>query len=69
MPDDSNASWSRMAGIGFEFIAAVLLFGGIGWWLDGVLESSPWLLIGGCGLGFGIGLWLMIKAASRMFHD
>lgn len=69
MPEEDLSSWSRLAGIGFEFIAAVLMFGGLGWWLDSKWATSPWLLIVGIGLGFAVGLWLMIKAARRTFKD
>jgi F0F1-type ATP synthase assembly protein I len=68
MPDDSS-SWGKLAGIGFEFVAALLMFGGLGWWLDGRWGTGPWLLIVGCGLGFAVGLWLMINAAKRTFRD
>lgn len=69
MPDKGEMDWGRMAGVGFEFAVAVLLFGGIGWWLDQRLGTRPWLLITGSGLGFVTGLWLLLKAASRTFHD
>lgn len=68
MPDDSS-NWGKLAGIGFEFVAAILIFGGLGYWLDGRWKTSPWLLIVGCGLGFTMGLYLMIKAANRTFRD
>ena len=61
------AGWYKMAGIGFEFVAAIALFGGIGWLLDRWLATSPWLLIVGFGLGFASGLWLMYKAARNAF--
>ena len=61
------AGWYRMAGVGTEFIAAVAVFGGVGWFLDRWLGSSPWLLLIGCGLGFAAGLWLMYKAARKTF--
>lgn len=61
-----SASWHRMSGIGFEFIAALGLGAGVGWWLDGRFGSSPWLLVAGSGLGFAVGLWSMVKAAQRM---
>ncbi len=59
--------WYSLAGVGFEFIAAVLACGGIGWWLDRSLATSPWFTLGGGGLGFAVGLWLMVKAANRSF--
>ncbi|HEV7301344.1 MAG TPA: AtpZ/AtpI family protein [Tepidisphaeraceae bacterium] len=69
--DDARQAqgWYALAGIGFEFVAAVLLFGGIGWWLDGHFDTSPWLLIVGAGLGFTVGLWMMVKAANRSFKS
>ena len=60
--------WYRMAGIGMEFIVAVILFGGLGWWLDRSFGTRPWLLLAGAGLGFAVGLWLMYKAARKSFR-
>jgi hypothetical protein len=65
---EDTSSWYRLAGIGFEFIAAVGLLGGIGWWLDGTFNSAPWLMIAGFGLGFAAGLFLMVRAANQMFR-
>ena len=56
-----------MAGVGTEFVAAIGIFGAVGWFLDRWLGSSPWLLITGFGLGFAVGLWLMYKAARSSF--
>jgi F0F1-type ATP synthase assembly protein I len=61
--------WYALAGVGFEFIAAILVCGGAGWWLDGYFGTKPWLLISGAGLGFAVGLWMMLKAANRSFKD
>ncbi len=66
---EDTSSWYRMAGIGFEFIVAVGLFGGIGLWLDRTLNTAPCLMIAGFGLGFATGLLLMVRAANRMFRD
>ncbi len=66
--DEANEAlaWHRMAGIGVEFIVAVGLFAGLGWFADSKLGTSPWLLIAGCGLGFVGGLWNMMKAARKL---
>jgi F0F1-type ATP synthase assembly protein I len=66
---EDTSSWYRLAGIGFEFIAVVGLLGGIGWWLDGRFNTAPWLMIAGFGVGFATGLFLMVRAANRMFRD
>ena len=67
--DRDLSQWYRVTGIGVEFVVAVLLFGGIGWWLDSRLSTTPWLMIGGAIVGFVVGLWLMLKTALRSFHD
>ena len=48
------------ASTGFEIFGAAALFGGLGWWLDGVFgwrEQIPALLILGVLLGVGLGLY------------
>ena len=64
-PEDLS-SWHRMAGVGVEFIAAFGLLAAVGWWLDKKFATAPWLLLAGCGLGFTIGLWSMLKAAAKV---
>jgi len=41
-----------LAQIGFEMVAPIAL----GWWLDSVLDSQPWILIVGVVLGLALGL-------------
>lgn len=63
------SSYYQIAGIGFEFIAAVLLFAGVGWLIDRWLDSSPWAILIGVGVGFAIGLWNLIKRGMKSFKD
>ena len=53
------------ASMGFEFIAAVMLPGGLGYWLDGRWQTTPWLMLIGGAFGFGVGLYMMLKAAKQ----
>ncbi len=62
-------AWYQLSGIGIEFIVAVCLFGGIGWWIDHKAGTFPWLMLVGCGLGFAVGLYMLIRAAKQMFRD
>ncbi|HEX8914987.1 MAG TPA: AtpZ/AtpI family protein [Humisphaera sp.] len=63
--ESETLAWHRLAGIGVEFVAAVGVFAGLGWYADTKFGTSPWLLITGCGLGFVGGLWNMITAARK----
>ncbi len=38
---------AALAGAGIQFAVTVALCTAAGWWLDGYLESSPWLLMAG----------------------
>jgi F0F1-type ATP synthase assembly protein I len=69
--DDQSqlAAWYRLTGVGIEFIVAVLLLGGVGWWIDSKLQTRPWLTLVGLGLGFALGLYIMIRAARQLFRD
>jgi F0F1-type ATP synthase assembly protein I len=53
------------ASMGFEFIAAILLPGGLGYWLDTKWQTTPWLMLVGGVFGFGVGLYMMLKAAKQ----
>ena len=45
-----------MMGIGVQFVAVLLAFLFLGKWLDELLGTSPWLLMIGVFLGFGLSL-------------
>ncbi|HYW06189.1 MAG TPA: AtpZ/AtpI family protein [Longimicrobium sp.] len=45
-----------LMGIGVQFVAVLLAFLFAGKWLDERLGTSPWLLMGGVFLGFGLSL-------------
>lgn len=53
----------------FTLIVSVLLGGGIGYLLDRAIHTPPaFLLIGGL-LGFGAGVWDIIRKLSKMDRD
>ncbi len=66
-PDLGN--WYALSAVGIEFIVAILGLGAVGWWLDGWLGSDPWLLVVGICVGFGVGLWMLLRASKRFFRD
>ena len=57
--------WYALAGVGIEFVVAVGLFAGLGWLLDGWLGMRPWGVIAGAFLGFGVGMYLLVRAAGK----
>ncbi len=65
-PGDLLGQWYKLAGVGMEFFVALLVPGAIGFWLDHVLNTRPWLMIGGGLFGFAVGLYLLIKAANKL---
>jgi len=68
-PDQAPGDWWRIAGIGFEFIAAVAVLAAIGLGIDKWLGSNPWGVLAGCVLGFVVGLTQLVRSAKKMFHD
>lgn len=40
---------------GYTLLAAIGVFGFLGWWLDERYQASPWFLLGGIGLGLAVG--------------
>jgi F0F1-type ATP synthase assembly protein I len=59
--------WQRMSSAGIEFGVALAAFGLAGWGIDKWLGISPWGLIAGVGLGFAVGLYILVRMANRAF--
>jgi ATP synthase protein I len=49
-----DASW--------QLTGSVALWTLVGWWLDGRLKTSPWLLVSGSVLGVTLGFYLFFRA-------
>jgi F0F1-type ATP synthase assembly protein I len=43
-------------GIAFMLVALVLVFTGLGYLLDRLLHTGPWVMVAGVFVGFGLGL-------------
>jgi F0F1-type ATP synthase assembly protein I len=68
-PDQSDlSSWFRMTGLGVEFIVAVGLMGAVGWYADKRFDSRPWLTLVGVGVGFAVGLYMIVREAMKSFR-
>jgi F0F1-type ATP synthase assembly protein I len=61
-----DTKYWRLAGAGFEFAAIVGVCGYLGYKADERWGLSPWGLIGGVGIGFAAGLYMLIKEAYRL---
>lgn len=49
-----------------ELIAALLIWGGIGWLVDRWLGSGPWLTVVGALVGYAAGFYLIWLRSARM---
>jgi F0F1-type ATP synthase assembly protein I len=57
-PDADN--W-KYAQTGLQLAAGVMLGFAAGYWLDGRLGTSPWLMLGGSAGGLAAGFYLFIR--------
>jgi ATP synthase protein I len=58
-------TWVAMSGLGFEFVGAILVPGALGWWLDRLLGTAPWIMLALGLLGFAAGLRLLMRSVNR----
>lgn len=42
---------ARFAGLGIQFTLTLVLLGALGWWLDSLFGTRPWLLVAGVLVG------------------
>jgi len=46
---------------GSDFVAVVVVFGGIGWYLDTQFATTPWLMLVFITVGFVTGFWMLVR--------
>lgn len=54
----------QLTALGYEFALGMLVLGGLGWLADGALgwrDSFPALMVAGILLGFGWGVWRLVR--------
>lgn len=61
MSDDRLRDLSQIGSVGFTLVAYVLVFTGIGYGLDRLLGTMPWLMVLGVFVGAGFGFYAMIR--------
>ena len=62
----SAQDFGAISTLGMEFAVAVALGVGAGYGLDRHFACAPWATVGGVLVGFGLGLYILIKEAKRM---
>jgi F0F1-type ATP synthase assembly protein I len=63
-PDNTKSNYAKWFGFGIEFCGVVAVFCYIGYRLDLILNTTPWLLLGGFFVGF-IGMFYIILKDTR----
>lgn len=67
------ASTTRQIGVAYrifvELLAGILVGAGVGWFLDGIFGTGPWLMLGFLVLGIVAGFVNTIRTAQRMSAD
>ena len=65
MSGQPDQNYWKYAQIGLELAASVLLGFWAGYWLDGKMGTSPWLMLGGAAGGMAAGFYLVMKELFR----
>ncbi|MBK7642071.1 MAG: AtpZ/AtpI family protein [Planctomycetes bacterium] len=57
--------FARYAGLGIQFTLTLVLLGALGWWLDSVLGTQPWLLVVGVLAGGALAFYVVVRSVPR----
>lgn len=63
-PREKSPYFLALMDFGYTLLAAVLVFGYLGYWLDQRWGTVPWLMIAGIGLGLAVGFNSLIRRIS-----
>lgn len=71
MPKESQEDTNRKSGYAYAaataLVASVIVFCGIGWFLDRWFGTQPWCLVGGLVMGSAAGLYEFIRISSKTY--
>ncbi len=68
-PDKGAPRWTRHAGVGIEFAAAVAAFALVGYWIDRHYQTGPWGVLIGAGLGLIGGTYNLVRESLAAFRE
>ena len=60
-----SKSMAAIAGIGWVLVASVVVGCLLGHWLDGKLNTDPWLLVTGAAAGTAVGILHVWRVSKR----
>jgi ATP synthase protein I len=55
----SRRQGAKVVQVGSDFVALIVLSGALGWYLDGVFDTKPWLMLALLVVGFILGFWVV----------
>lgn len=58
----AGQDFGRYAGLGLQFVLTLVLLGALGWWLDSLWGTGPWLLVTGILLGSVVAFITIVRA-------
>ena len=67
-PGKPATRWTRHAGMGVEFAAAVAGFALLGYWIDAHYGTGPWGVLIGAALGLVGGTYNLIRQSMAAFR-
>lgn len=57
--------FARYAGLGIQFTTTLVLLGALGWWLDSLFGTQPWLLVVGVLAGGVLAFYSLLRSVPR----
>lgn|GEM_PF-2059978 len=54
---------------GYTLLASILVFGGLGWYVDNRYGTRPWLMLAGGGLGLAVGFNSLFRRLNLLEKD
>lgn len=68
-PSETGKAWTTAIKLSGDLLAGLAVGGGMGWGIDRLAGTAPWVMLAGFGLGFAAGMRNLLRTARQIENE
>lgn len=68
-PSETGKAWTTAIKLSGDLLAGLFVGGGLGWGIDRLAGTAPWVMLAGLGIGFVAGMRNLLRTARQIENE